>query len=43
MHGLVMLELVGHLAPMSEYGEDLFRGMVSRTAAELEALRAAVG
>jgi AcrR family transcriptional regulator len=43
MHGLVMLELVGHLAPMSEYGEDLFRGMVSRTAAELEALRTAVG
>jgi AcrR family transcriptional regulator len=43
MHGLVMLELVGHLAPMNEYGEDLFRGMVSRMAAELEALRVAVG
>jgi AcrR family transcriptional regulator len=40
MHGLVMLELVGHLAPMNDYGEDLFRGMISRTAAELEALRA---
>jgi AcrR family transcriptional regulator len=39
MHGLVMLELVGHLAPMNEYGEDLFRNMVSRTAAELAALR----
>jgi AcrR family transcriptional regulator len=39
MHGLVMLELVGHLAPMNEYGEDLFRGMISRTAAELAALR----
>jgi AcrR family transcriptional regulator len=40
MHGLVMLELVGHLAPMNEYGDDLFRGMVSRTAAQLAALRA---
>jgi AcrR family transcriptional regulator len=39
MHGLVMLELVGHLAPMSGYGEDLFRGMISRMAAELAALR----
>jgi hypothetical protein len=39
MHGLVMLELVGHLAPMNSYGEDLFRGMISRTAAELAALR----
>jgi AcrR family transcriptional regulator len=41
MHGLVMLELVGHLAPMNDYGEDLFRGMISRTAAELAALREA--
>jgi AcrR family transcriptional regulator len=41
MHGLVMLELVGHLAPMNDYGEDLFRGMMSRAAAELAALRAA--
>jgi AcrR family transcriptional regulator len=39
MHGLVMLELVGHLAPMNDYGEDLFRGMISRTAAELAALK----
>jgi AcrR family transcriptional regulator len=43
MHGLVMLELVGHLAPMNEFGEDLFRGMISRMAAELEALRAPAG
>jgi AcrR family transcriptional regulator len=43
MHGLVMLELVGHLAPMNEFGEDLFRGMISRMATELEALRAAAG
>lgn len=41
MHGLVMLELVGHLAPMNDYGEDLFRGMISRTAAELAALKGA--
>ena len=40
IHGLVMLDLVGHLAPMERYGEDLFRGMMSRTAAELAALRA---
>ncbi len=39
IHGLVMLDLVGHLAPMERYGEDLFRGMMSRTAAELAALR----
>jgi AcrR family transcriptional regulator len=42
MHGLVMLDLVGHLAPLNDYGEDLFRGMTSRTAAELAALRDAV-
>jgi AcrR family transcriptional regulator len=40
MHGLVMLELVGHLAPMSEYGEDLFHGMINRAATQLAALRA---
>lgn len=39
MHGLVMLEIVGHLAPMNDYGEVLFRGMISRTAAELAILR----
>jgi hypothetical protein len=42
MHGLVMLDIVGHLAPMNDHGEDLFRGMVARSAAELAALRAAV-
>lgn len=41
MHGLVMLELVGHLAPMNDYAEDLFRGMVNRTVAQLTALREA--
>jgi hypothetical protein len=40
MHGLVMLELLGMLAPVNGYGEDLYRGMMSRTAAELAALRA---
>jgi AcrR family transcriptional regulator len=40
MHGLVMLELVGHLNPMNDHGEDLFRGMINRTAGELAALRA---
>lgn len=40
MHGLVMLELLGMLAPINGYGEDLYRGMMSRTAAELAALRA---
>jgi AcrR family transcriptional regulator len=39
MHGFVMLELVGHLAPMNDYGEDLFRGMITRTVAQLAALR----
>jgi hypothetical protein len=39
MHGLVMLDLVGHLAPLNEYAEDLLRGMVSRSALELAALR----
>jgi hypothetical protein len=43
MHGLVMLELVGHLAPMNDCGEDLFRGMISRTAAELAALKETAG
>lgn len=42
MHGLVMLDIVGHLAPMNDHGEDLFRGMMARSAAELAALRAAV-
>lgn len=42
MHGLVMLDLVGHLAPMNDHAEDLFRGMIARSAAELAALRAAL-
>jgi AcrR family transcriptional regulator len=42
MHGLVMLELVGHLAPLNDYGEELFHGIVSRVAAQLAALRQAL-
>jgi AcrR family transcriptional regulator len=42
MHGLVMLELVGHLSPLNDHGEDLFRGMINRTSALLAALRAEV-
>jgi AcrR family transcriptional regulator len=42
MHGLVMLELVGHLSPMNDHGEDLFRGMITRTSAQLAALRDSV-
>ncbi len=39
MHGLVMLELMGHLVPMNEYGEELFRNSMGRSADELAALR----
>jgi AcrR family transcriptional regulator len=39
MHGLVMLEVLGMLTPLTGHGEDLFRSMMSRTAAELAALR----
>jgi AcrR family transcriptional regulator len=41
MHGFVMLELTGHLAPMGDYGEELFRGMMDRSAEELAAARRA--
>jgi AcrR family transcriptional regulator len=39
MHGLVMLELLGHLHPFSEHGELLFRGAMHRACAQLERLR----
>lgn len=42
LHGMVMLELTGHLSPVTDYGEDLFRGMIHRAAAQLAALRAQV-
>jgi AcrR family transcriptional regulator len=42
MHGLVMLELVGHLAPLNDLGEDLFRGMIGRWAGHLASLRAEI-
>jgi AcrR family transcriptional regulator len=42
MHGMVMLDLVGHLAPMTDHSEDLFRGMMHRSAEQLAALREAL-
>jgi AcrR family transcriptional regulator len=39
MHGLVMLELLGHLAPLTGYGEELFSDLVSRVADDLATLR----
>ena len=39
VHGLVMLELTGHLAPLDGFADALFHGMISRTAEELERLR----
>ena len=41
MHGLVMLELLGHLHPFQNHGELLYRGAMRRSSAELDALRAA--
>lgn len=42
MHGLVMLELLGHLHPLQDLGEALFRGAIQRTSAQLTALRASL-
>lgn len=42
MHGLVMLDLGGYLAPMSDHAEDLLRGMMNRAAQQLAAMREAV-
>ncbi|MGQ0572613.1 MAG: TetR/AcrR family transcriptional regulator [Pseudonocardia sp.] len=39
MHGLVMLELLGHLHPFQAHAGELFRGAMRRTCAELAALR----
>ncbi|MGD9529518.1 TetR/AcrR family transcriptional regulator [Pseudonocardia sp.] len=39
MHGLVMLELLGHLYPFGEHAELLFQGAMQRSSATLEALR----
>lgn len=43
MHGLVMLELVGHLHPFNAVGEALFTAAMHRSADELAALRKDVG
>jgi AcrR family transcriptional regulator len=40
MHGLVMLELLGHLHPLQDRAEALFTGAMRRMADELAALRA---
>jgi AcrR family transcriptional regulator len=39
MHGHVMLELFGHLAPFGEHAEELFRNTMGRAAADVAALR----
>lgn len=42
MHGLVMLELLNHLAPLQDHGEALLVAMTNRMSAELDALRASL-
>jgi len=42
MHGLVMLEMLNHLAPLQDHGEDLLVAMTTRMSAELDALRASL-
>ena len=42
MHGMVMLELTGHLVPLDGFADALFHGMVSRIAEDLGRLRSAV-
>ena len=39
MHGLVMLELLGHLYPFNEHGEELFEAATRRMSDELDALQ----
>ncbi len=40
MHGLVMLELLGHLWPFGEVGEQFFAAAMGRMSDELDALQA---
>ena len=40
LHGLVMLELLGHAHPLNAHAGALFRGAVSRMSADLSTLRA---
>ncbi len=40
LHGLVMLELLGHAHPLNAHAGALFRGAVNRTSTDLTALRA---
>lgn len=39
MHGLVMLELLGHLVPLGGFAEDIYRSAVSRAIWELDTIR----
>lgn len=39
MHGLVMLELLGHLWPFGEVGEQFSTAAMGRMSDELDALR----
>jgi len=39
MHGLVVLELLGHLHPFVEQGKSLYRGAMERMSAEIDGLR----
>lgn len=41
MHGMVMLEILGHLAPLADLADELYHNMSMRMAADLAALRAA--
>jgi AcrR family transcriptional regulator len=43
LHGLVTLELVGHLHPFQEQGDALFEGAIRRMAEETDAIRRATG
>ncbi len=43
MHGLVALELVGHLHPFQEQGAALFEGAMRRMSAEVDAARRGTG
>jgi AcrR family transcriptional regulator len=43
MHGLVVLELLGHLHPLQEHSAALFAGAMHRMSADNDAVRAAAG
>mgnify|MGYP001105624079 CR=1 FL=1 len=43
MHGLVTLELVGHLHPFNEHGAAFFDAAINRMSADVDAVRRSVG